>query len=272
MSSLPCWQPSIIENVASSAKPTDSQVVEVETDKGRGFLKALGNSAGTHSLAVELVATRLAAWFGLPTLTAAIVPVTGVPEIRLQEGPVRLALPGPAFITKAEGGISWSGDVEELEAVENPQDLSRVVVFDTWVRNCDRHMIHNGRPHMNRDNVFLSTEGASRGRVILKPIDHAKCFVFASELTADGLRSLGAVRDEGLYGYFAEFKGRVNEREVRAAIDKAASITEAEVEKLFADLPPQWLITDDLMAAWRRLIIDRAAFLKGDANRVCSLL
>jgi hypothetical protein len=81
----------VIKSVVSPAKPTDSQIVEVETDQGRGFLKALGNAAGTHSLAVEMVATRLAARLGLPTLMTAIVSFTGVPEIRLQEEPIRLA-------------------------------------------------------------------------------------------------------------------------------------------------------------------------------------
>jgi hypothetical protein len=272
MRSHPPWQPDTIKSVVSEARPTDSQVAEVETDQGRGFLKALGNGAGTHSLAVELVATRLAAWFGLPTLTAAVIPFTGVPEIRLQEGPLRLAQPGPAFITRTEIGTPWSGDEEELDAITNPQDLARVVIFDTWVRNCDRHLVRAGRIHRNRDNVFLSTEGAPSGRVILKPIDHARCFVFATELTVEGFGNPATVRDENLYGYFPEFKNRVREQAIREAIAKAVSITAVEADTFFVGLPNDWRITEDLKTAWRQLILDRAAFLAGNADRVCSLL
>jgi hypothetical protein len=77
------WQPGSIRKVVLSARATASQVVVVETDEGNGYLKAMGNLAGTHSLAAELVATRLAGWFGLPTLTVSIIQVTGDPPIEL---------------------------------------------------------------------------------------------------------------------------------------------------------------------------------------------
>lgn len=54
------WQPTTIKRILLPARDTASQVVVVETDQGNGYLKALGNRAGTHSLAVELVTTRLA--------------------------------------------------------------------------------------------------------------------------------------------------------------------------------------------------------------------
>jgi hypothetical protein len=66
----------------------------------------MGNSAGTHSLAVELVATRLAAWLGLPTLTVAVIEVTGVPPLELVPG--QFAQHGPVFVTRAENGTPWS--------------------------------------------------------------------------------------------------------------------------------------------------------------------
>jgi serine/threonine protein phosphatase 1 len=46
----------------------------------------MGNPAGTHSLACEWVATRLAARMGLPTLRAAVIEFTGQPVIELYEG------------------------------------------------------------------------------------------------------------------------------------------------------------------------------------------
>jgi hypothetical protein len=66
------WQPNRILRVIE-AFPAGSSVVRVETDAGEGFLKALGNAAGPHSLACEYVGTRLAVLIGLPTFTFALV-------------------------------------------------------------------------------------------------------------------------------------------------------------------------------------------------------
>jgi len=66
------WTPSRILRVVE-AFPTGTSVVRVETDQGEGFLKALGNAAGPHSLACELVGTRLAHRLGLRTLSFAVI-------------------------------------------------------------------------------------------------------------------------------------------------------------------------------------------------------
>lgn len=46
---------------------TAAGTLVAETDAGPGCLKAMGNPAGPHALACELVATRLAGVIGLPT-------------------------------------------------------------------------------------------------------------------------------------------------------------------------------------------------------------
>ena len=48
----------------------------VETDAGMAYLKAIGNPAGPHALACELVATRLAGSIGLPTFDYALVEIS----------------------------------------------------------------------------------------------------------------------------------------------------------------------------------------------------
>jgi hypothetical protein len=265
------WEPTTIKKVVDAARETASQVVVVETNQGSGYLKAMGNRAGIHSLAVEVVATRLAQWLGLPTLTFAVIDVTNVPPIELDPG--RLAQPGPAFITRAENGISWGNDPDALDALDNPDDLALMVAFDTWVRNCDRHMLRAGRDaHMNRDNVFLSTEGASEGRFVMKPIDHAQCFCFATVLTPALLRSETAIRDDRLYGYFPEFESRMDDVDARQSFRRIAAIRREEVENTFTDLPPAWGISDDIRDAWCDLVCGRATFLSENVDRSCASL
>ena len=38
--------------------------------------------------------------------------------------------------------------------------MTRLVLLDTWLRNCDRHPLDPTKREPNRDNVFLSREGA----------------------------------------------------------------------------------------------------------------
>lgn len=69
------WQPTAIRHHIRSL-PTSTGTMLVCTDAGDGYLKAMGNPAGEHALACELVGTQLAAWFGLPVFDFAIIHVT----------------------------------------------------------------------------------------------------------------------------------------------------------------------------------------------------
>lgn len=151
------WQPTCISQFVEARK-SSTQVVIVETDAGRGFLKAIGNPEGEHALACDWVGTQLARWFGLPTLQQAIVPVDEFVEIRLFNG--ELAKLGPALITRAVPGDSWSGERRQLAKLRNRDDISRLVVFDTWILNRDRH----SQDRQNRDNVlgFREEQGGNK--------------------------------------------------------------------------------------------------------------
>src|SRR5207253_2268794 len=98
---------------------------------------ALGNKGGPHLLAADLVATQLAGWLGLPTFDWAILLVTAEDEIGLYEG--SLAEVGPAFITREQSGTVWGGQKSKLHLLLNPEDIGKLILFDTWTRNCDRH-------------------------------------------------------------------------------------------------------------------------------------
>jgi hypothetical protein len=118
---------------------------------------------------------------GLPVLDFAIVAVDEVDEIPFvdREGnQTGQAQPGPAFITRDESGETWSGDARQLAKLANPQDVGRLLVFDTWLLNCERHSVPRGDPQrerVNRNNVFLSEE-APEGQLLLRAFDHTHCF------------------------------------------------------------------------------------------------
>jgi hypothetical protein len=66
------WQPRIIRRFIKNFA-TATEVVLVETDQGRGYLKALGNKSGPHALACEWVGTNLAKLLGLQTFDFSII-------------------------------------------------------------------------------------------------------------------------------------------------------------------------------------------------------
>jgi hypothetical protein len=190
------WQPTTILRPDKGFR-TATDTVRVTTDAGPGFLKALGNHGGPHLLAADLVATQCAAWFGLPTFEWAIVDVTPEDEIKFETG--GLAQPGPAFITREQSGFVWGGQASELNALINPSDIVKMVLFDTWTRNCDRHPPDLAMRKPNRNNVFFSNEALAGGQLQLIAMDHTHCFDCGRDLTR-ALANIDRVQDERVYG------------------------------------------------------------------------
>lgn len=260
------WKPQTIIRFVQ-AYTSGTAVVRVETDRGEGYLKALGNPAGPHALACELVGTQLARWFKLPAFDFALINVTPDDEIPFHDG--TMAAPGPAFITRFEAGLPWGGSKRELERIINRADIARLVVFDTWTQNCDRHAPPHMRRRPNRDNVFFSRKGASGGKFILKAIDHTHCFTCGRELSSR-LAQIAAVRDTGLYGMFAEFKPPLIERlDVAQAVADLKTLKQSEVEAMVAVVPAEWEVSDSARRGWIELICRRAEFV---ADTVTSLI
>ena len=147
------WCPTEIRRFIRSF-PSGAGVILVETDEGKAFVKAIGNPGGEQVLACEFVGTQLAQWFGLSTFDFRLIEVREVPLLPFAQS--GSAVPGPAFITRYEEGEHWSGTTRELKRLENPQDISRLVVFDTWTLNCDR-LLRRGLQTSTESKTPMST-------------------------------------------------------------------------------------------------------------------
>ncbi|MEW4531192.1 HipA family kinase [Maioricimonas sp. JC845] len=259
------WQPTTLTRFIQGF-PSSARTALVETDTGLGYLKAMGGPEGPHTLASEVVATQLAEWFGLSTFDWAILELDEIDEVPFldsQGNQTGMAVPGPAFITRSESGSTWSGGKRELKMLANPDDISRLVVFDTWVLNCDRHSLPKndpmGRPRINRDNVFLSTD-APHGQFALKAMDHTHCFTCGREWSRR-LSNLETVRDNRLFGCFPEFRSFLN----RSAVVKAAAdlkrLERAVVATMTAQIPVEWEVAQPALDALVELVFQRAHFV-----------
>lgn len=265
------WNPRRVERFIRGF-PTSAKTALVETDAGPGYLKAMGTSEGLQTLASEVVATQLAKWFGLSTLDWAIVEVdefVDIPFVDASGNQIGKGEVGPAFITRAVEGITWSGGTRELDLLINPEDISRMVVFDTWVLNCDRRAPFdsetNRRRKPNRDNVFLS-EDAPAGQFRLMAIDHTHCFTCGREWTPR-LANVDKMKDARLFGVFPEWRPYLRRAEIKIAAEQLLTISRQIVDEMVAKIPLGWNVSDKTRAAIVDLITGRAAFLAGSIEK-----
>lgn len=246
---------------------TSTSVLHVDTDAGEGYMKVLGNPEGPHALACELVGTQLAQWLGLPTLEYAVIVVSPDDELTLAGG--GMALPGPAFITRAEPGFPWGGGADALLSIECRRDISGLVVLDTWIRNCDRY-----RPgpdqRVNYDNVFLAQvrNPGAKSRLTLKVVDFTHAFTCGRDLTA-ALSRIDCIRDTMIYGCFPEFRPLLNRGDVDAFSSRLCLLERRQVHDFIAAVPAEWQVPNPVRDAWAAFIIERAAFV---ADNIASWL
>ena len=259
------WKPTTLTRFVK-AFPSSGHTALVETDAGLGYVKAMGGSEGLHTLAAEVVGTQLASWFGLSTFDWAIIEIDEIDEIPFHDkngNKVGQAVPGPAFITRAEQGTQWSGGDRELKLLVNPQDISRLVVFDTWVLNCDRRgptdPVTNRCRKPNTDNVFLSAE-APAGEFLLKAIDHTYCFTCGREWTRK-LSQVDIIRDSRVFGLFPEFRACLDRPTVVQAATHLTRITPADVAAMIQQIPREWGVSSEARTALVELVVGWAAYV-----------
>ncbi len=237
---------------------TSTEALHIETDAGDAFIKAMGNKLGPHAMAKEFVATSLANWFGLPTFEYAIMVFSGEIELPLRNG--RYAKPGPAFATKAEKGETWGSTSLELNDIINPSDITRIVVFDTWVLNCDRHPPNTETRRPNYDNVFLKYVDDKQTKKELIAMDHTHCFVCGDDINGK-VNKIGNIKDNRIYGLFHEFEPHLNDVVVDKSLDDLSKLTKDTIQNIVSLVPKQWEVYGEASEALIALILDRSTYM-----------
>ena len=257
------WRPTFIRKQELALK-TGTMALRVQTDQGSAFLKAMGNPEGPHVLVCDLVGTRLADWFGLSTFDFGTIPVKAEYGLTfLEDGEVE---PGPAFVTKYDPGDVWGGEERQLKQLSNPEDISRLVVFDTWTLNCDRHSPDGKR--INRNNVYLS-EDAPPGNLLLRAMDHSHCFTCGKPLSPK-IGNIDRVKDEGIYGLFPEFLPWLDCQIVAQAVEKLRSFTKHDAQVMTQTIPGEWDVDSTTREALVQFLTSRAAFLSASImDKLC---
>ena len=252
------WNPTRLMKVAVSAD-TSTGATEVTTDAGRAYIKPMGNRQGPHVLATDWVGTHLARWLGLSTFEIAILTLRDDDVFELPRG--AKAMPGPAFAAKEMAGEPWGRSGLQLDLLVNPEDISRLVVFDTWTLNCDRHHHDLAVRRPNYDNVYLSSEGVEPGRLRLIAMDHGLCFIRSGEDLSPRLAHINRVKDGHVYGLFPEFREKLREGIITDCATRLREMDAATAQAIIDTVPQEWEVSNEARNAWIELIYRRAVFV-----------
>lgn len=253
----PRWNPTRFEMVVDGPFDTSMGTAKVKTNATFGYLKAMGNRQGPHALACEYVGSSLAKWFGLPVAEFAILELDEVACYPLPRGARTEA--GPAFVSKWVPGRTWGGSRAELEGLVNASDITRLVVFDNWVRNCDRHPPNLETRNPNFANVYLADTDRPDSTK-LYAIDHTHCIDCGGDLTAR-LPSIGNIRDNRIYGLFPEFIPFIDATELAWCRAMLESLDGATVRAITGEIPPEWDVSSAAKSGLEELVLKRAAFM-----------
>jgi hypothetical protein len=224
---------------------------------GPAYLKGLGNEAGPHALACELVGSLTADWLGLPTLDFAIVQVTDLDELPLSKG--GQVEPGPAFVTAQVQGYPWGGDDASLSRLTNQPDLTRLMILDTWILNCDRYSVANGKVRQNADNVFLMKEQSSTHQRLIA-MDHTHAFTCGADLSTK-INTLDRIQDPRRFGVFPQFASYWDLAAAGDALARLASMTLGIARGFIDQIPLEWQVVEPVRERWADFLTRRAHWL-----------
>lgn len=216
--------------------PSSTRPALVVTDAGNGYLKGGESPAGATALVSELVAAEIGTLMGLDIPPFAVVSAIEI-EIPMLDHHGHI-LP-PAFFSKHIEGVPSDGTDEFVRRLDDANDLARLIVFDSWIRNADRCFPTEAQDvyNLNRDNLLFETLGDRLYR--LAPIDHSHCIVDVQFDTAE-LTDLALIRDENVYGFFPEFRPYISAGAVAEAVQAMLSINRAALDEIVNSVPPEW--------------------------------
>lgn len=244
------WQPHAIERV-TRVLDTNTKPLLAVTDEGLAVVKFIGNPAGLDALVCELIGSELANMIGLQTPDFAIY---DIPELELPNNAWLQVDPGPAFFSRwDQTATSLSPDSVLLKKLRQPEDLAKLVVLDTWLRNKDRfdEAGDDGYENVNFDNVLLRPD---KRKVQMLVIDWTHAI---AETTLEDDLSQGWVDEQKVYGMFPQFAPFVTLELVQQALECVNKIDPDEIQGICRGVPPDWGMTQNLADRLSTYIIER---------------
>ncbi len=144
-----------------------------------------------------------------------------------------------------------------MRVVTDPDDITRLVCMDTWLRNPDRH--GPGENRVNLDNVFFSMETDS-DKVQLKTMDFTHAFTNGRDLTRRA-KDIDNIREKEVYGLFPEFRASLSRNVVRWFCEQLASRPTNLATVAVGLIPKEWEVEPEARTSLIQFVDLRANFL-----------
>ena len=233
---------------------TSTNPVRVMTNTGEGFIKSVNNSHGASALVSELVAAELGTWIGLKVPPFAIIENCEI-AITMSDGQI---MQPPFFFSKLIDGESRDFGGDFVNKLREPYDATKLVVFDTWIRNLDRYV--ESRAHSNDENILYSRSETPR-KYELVPIDHTHCISGHDFMNEGPINWDNIINDEKIYGRFPEFLPLITRETIDTAIGKLGELERNFVLEVINSIPIEWGFSRTAGEALADFICQRADFL-----------
>lgn len=248
------WQPSFIERIIKVLDTSTKPLMAV-TDEGTAIVKYIGNPAGLDALICEFIGHELANMIGLQTPDFAIA---NIPRLELPDSPWTRIDPGPAFFSRWEETTSLSPNSSLLDKLRQREDIAKLVVLDTWLRNKDRFSgsAGDGYQTINFDNVLLRQD---KRMVQMLVIDWTHAI---AETTLDDELSAAWVDEQKIYGMFPEFIPFLTRKTIQEALESLNEIDPQEIKRLCRKVPTAWGMSGSLAERLSACMIERGEKLK----------
>jgi hypothetical protein len=201
------------------------------SDGGYYVVKFQNNPQGLRILVNELLGTRLAARLGLRVPEVNVVSVDQELIARTDDLVMQLGRGRNPCVAGKQFGSRYPGKPaevavydflpdEQLQGLSNLADFLGMLVFDKWTCNT------NGR-----QAIFFRERGAPEYSAQM--IDNGFCFNAGDWNFPDApLR--------GLYARHRVYESVNSLDSFSAWLGRVQSITEAEIEKIYSEIPPEW--------------------------------
>lgn len=157
------------------------------------------------------------------------------------------------FKVGRDGHVAVS-QLHPAQKLRKPDDIAKLVVLDTWLRNKDRFGGDDGDPFgvVNYDNVLLKPD---KRMVELLAIDHSHALV---ETTLDDELDQAWVDEQVVYGRFRQFDHFLTRKTLGSALAAVERIDRTTLRRVCEGVPGAWGMTDGLSERLLTCLDERA--------------
>lgn len=246
------WKPTEVLRVAEVLK-TSTRPLRIETNVGPALLKYCGNPQGRDALSAEFIAAELLDLLGYSTPDHALLRLAG---FEMEAHGVEV-LEGYAFLTRWERtAMTFSGSSELLARLSNVEMITKILVFDTWIKNLDRFVATPAGIAENLDNLLFVPDG-SKVRMLI--IDHSHAF---TETTFEDGFPDDWWEDEDVCGMLPNFDMFVNETYLSEALFEILALSRPDLESIVDKVPADWGLSTTAKGRIVGGLISRASAMK----------